>query len=293
MSEVYKKPKVRAFQGDSCKELSSLFRLHSLHTVCEEASCPNIGDCWNRGHASVMILGSICTRACAFCDVSTGKPLSLDPHEPDNLAKAISKMSLKHIVITSVDRDDLPDGGAKHFAECISKIRSVSDVTIEVLTPDFLGKGEAFLSIFKAKPDVFNHNIETVPRLYASIRPKARYFNSLYLLRRAKEFDPRFFTKSGLMVGLGETKAEVLQVMDDLRSAEVDFITIGQYLRPTPNHAKVDRYVSAEEFKFYESAAYKKGFLMVSASSLTRSSYHADEDFEKLKAKRYGSFCYN
>ena len=293
MSEFYQKPKVRAFQGSACKELSSLFRLHNLHTVCEEASCPNIGDCWNRGHASVMILGSVCTRACAFCDVSTGKPLALDPHEPDNLAKAISKMSLKHIVITSVDRDDLADGGANHFAECISKIRAVSDVTIEVLTPDFLGKGNACFSVFKAKPDVFNHNIETVPRLYASIRPKARYFNSLYLLRKAKEFDSRFFTKSGLMVGLGETKAEVLQVMDDLRSAEVDFITIGQYLRPTPKHAKVDRYVSKEEFEFYESAAYKKGFLMVSASSLTRSSYHADEDFEKLKARRNEAFDYN
>ncbi len=282
------KPKVRAPGGYGYDSMRSLVRTHGLNTVCEEAACPNIGECWNKGHASVMILGSICTRACRFCNVTTGKPLQLDPHEPDNLAKAVSKLSLKHIVITSVDRDDLDDGGAKHFAECITKIRLVSDVTIEVLTPDFRGKGDSYFDVLNAFPDVFNHNVETVPRLYAHIRPKARYFHSLYLLRSAKDFSSSIFTKSGLMLGLGETKEEVLQVMDDLRSAKVDFITIGQYLQPTSRHAKVEKYVTQDEFDFYKNAAYNKGFSMVSSSALTRSSYHADEDFLKLKAASNG-----
>lgn len=258
-----------------------------LNTVCEEAACPNIGECWSKKHATVMIMGDTCTRACAFCNIKTGVPGQLNPHEPDNLAEAVAKLGLVHVVITSVDRDDLADGGASHFAECISKIRARSpDTTIEVLTPDFLRKEHGIPVIAQARPDVFNHNIETVPRLYHSIRPGARYFNSLHLLKTVKKLNPSVFTKSGLMVGLGETKEEVLQVMDDLRSAEVDFITIGQYLRPTPEHAPVMRYVDPEEFTYYARVARTKGFLVAAASPLTRSSYHAGDDFERLKAAR-------
>ena len=258
-----------------------------LNTVCEEAACPNIGECWSKKHATVMIMGDTCTRACAFCNIKTGVPNALNPHEPDNLAEAIGKLGLSHVVITSVDRDDLPDGGAEHFAKCIAKLRITSpNTTIEILTPDFLHKEESINVVAAAKPDVFNHNIETVPRLYKSIRPGARYFNSLHLLKTVKKIDPTIFTKSGLMVGLGEEKEEVLQVMDDLRSADVDFITIGQYLQPTPKHAPVKSYATPEEFELYARMARAKGFLMVAATPLTRSSYHAGDDFEKMRAAR-------
>ena len=258
-----------------------------LNTVCEEAACPNIGECWSQKHATVMIMGDTCTRACAFCNVKTGVPNALNPHEPENLAEAIEKLHLKHVVITSVDRDDLPDGGAEHFAQCIAAVRRRSpNTTIEVLTTDFLRKEESIKVVAGAKPDVFNHNIETVPRLYKSIRPGARYFNSLHLLKKVKELDPSIFTKSGIMVGLGETKDEVLQVMDDLRAADVDFMTIGQYLQPTPKHAPVDRFVTPEEFEYYARQARLKGFLMVSSSPLTRSSYHAGADFAEMKEVR-------
>jgi lipoic acid synthetase len=255
--------------------------------VCEEAACPNIGECWSKKHATVMIMGDTCTRACAFCNIKTGVPGALNPHEPDNLAEAIAKLGLSHVVVTSVDRDDLADGGAAHFAECIEKIRARSPkTTIEILTPDFLRKEHAIPVVVKARPDVYNHNVETVPRLYHSIRPGARYFNSLHLLKTVKQIDPSIFTKSGLMVGLGETKEEVLQVMDDLRSADVDFITIGQYLQPTPEHAKLQAYITPEDFDYYARMARAKGFLMVSSSPLTRSSYHAGEDFEIMRKNR-------
>ncbi|MFM9890648.1 MAG: lipoyl synthase [Rickettsiales bacterium] len=279
--------RVKAPQSAGYVATRELMRENKLHTVCEEAACPNIGECWSKGHATVMILGDTCTRACAFCNIKTGVPNKVDPDEPRNLALAISKLNLKHVVITSVDRDDLDDGGASHFAQSIEYIRTTSpDTTIEVLTPDFLKKDFAIRIVTKARPDVYNHNIETVPSLYKTIRPGARYFNSLHLLKTVKEQDPSIFTKSGIMVGLGETKDEVLQVMDDLRSAEVDFMTIGQYLQPTPAHAPVDRFVTPDEFRYYERAAYAKGFLMVSASPLTRSSYHADEDFARMRAAR-------
>ena len=258
-----------------------------LNTVCQEAACPNIGECWSKKHVTVMILGSVCTRACKFCNVATGKPDLLDPHEPERLSDAIAKLNLQHVVITSVDRDDLEDGGAYHFAQCIKAIRSKSpNTTIEVLTPDFLRKNGSVEIVVEAKPDVYNHNIETVPSLYKKIRPGARYFHSLNLLNQVKKLDQSIFTKSGMMVGLGETKEEIIQVMEDLREAQVDFLTIGQYLRPTENHAEIHRYVSPEEFSYYERMAYAKGFLMVSASPLTRSSYHAGEDFLKLKMAR-------
>lgn len=258
-----------------------------LNTVCQEAACPNIGECWAKNHVTVMILGSVCTRACRFCNVKTGRPDLLDPHEPERLAEAISKLGLAHVVITSVDRDDLDDGGASHFAECIKKIRQSSpNTTIEILTPDFQKKEGALEIVVAAKPDVYNHNVETVPSLYKKIRPGARYYHSVNLLHRVKQLDPSIFTKSGMMVGLGETKEEIIQVMEDLRAADVDFLTIGQYLQPTKNHAEVERYVHPDEFKFLERTAWTKGFLMVSASPLTRSSYHAGEDFEKLKAAR-------
>jgi lipoic acid synthetase len=263
--------------------------IHSLklNTVCEEAACPNIGECWSQKHATVMIMGDTCTRACAFCNVKTGMPGALNPHEPENLAQAVAKLALKHVVVTSVDRDDLADGGAQHFYDCITAIRARAPATtIEVLTPDFLRKDNAIERVVKAKPDVYNHNIETVPRLYKTIRPGARYFNSLHLLKTVKELDPSIFTKSGLMVGLGEGKDEVLQVMDDLRAAEVDFMTIGQYLQPTPAHATVDRYVTPDEFAYYERQARAKGFLMVASSPLTRSSYHAGDDFAEMKKAR-------
>ncbi len=258
-----------------------------LNTVCEEAACPNIGECWSQKHATVMIMGDTCTRACAFCNVKTGVPGALNPHEPENLAQAVAQLKLKHVVITSVDRDDLEDGGAHHFAGCITAIRTRSpETTIEVLTPDFLRKEKSIGIVVAARPDVYNHNIETVPRLYKTIRPGARYFNSLHLLKTVKEIDPSIFTKSGLMVGLGEEKDEVQQVMDDLRAAEVDFMTIGQYLQPTPKHAAVDRFVTPEEFATYGRHARAKGFLMVASSPLTRSSYHAGDDFAQMKAAR-------
>jgi lipoic acid synthetase len=285
-----KKPdwiRVKAPVSQGYRDTQELIRTHKLNTVCEEAACPNIGECWEKKHATVMILGSTCTRACAFCNIATGIPDKLDPHEPDNLAAAISKLGLSHVVITSVDRDDLEDGGAAHFAECITKIKKLSpNTSVEVLTPDFLRKEKSIEIVVKAKPDVYNHNIETVPSLYNKIRPGARYFNSLNLLNTVKKLDPMMFTKSGFMVGLGETKEEVLQLMDDLRAADVDFITIGQYLQPTPKHAPVDRFVEPEEFEYYARMAKVKGFLMVSASPLTRSSYHAGEDFAKLKIAR-------
>lgn len=290
MSEVAQKApwiKVKAPQSTEFFATRDLMRLHRLNTVCEEAACPNIGECWSKKHATVMILGSICTRACRFCNIATGKPDKLDPHEPDNVARSVAKLGLKHVVITSVDRDDLEDGGANHFVQCINKIKETSsNTTIEVLTPDFLGKPQCAELVAAAKPDVFNHNVETVPRLYATIRPKARYFNSLHILKLVKEKYPNLFTKSGIMVGLGEAKEEVLQVMDDLRSADVDFITIGQYLQPTSKHAKVAQYVTPEQFEYYRKTALSKGFLMVSSSPLTRSSYHAGEDFKKLQIAR-------
>lgn len=258
-----------------------------LNTVCQEAACPNIGECWAKAHATVMILGSVCTRACRFCNVKTGRPDLLDPHEPERLAIAVSKLKLSHVVITSVDRDDLDDGGANHFAECIRRIRETSpSTTIEVLTPDFLKKDGAIEIVVKAKPDVYNHNVETVPSLYKKIRPGARYYHSINLLHKVKELDPSIFTKSGMMVGLGESKEEVIQVMEDLRTADVDFLTIGQYLQPTKNHAEVARFVTPEEFDFLGRTAFAKGFLMASATPLTRSSYHAGEDFIKLKQNR-------
>lgn len=279
--------RVKAPTSPEYHETRQLMRELKLNTVCEEAACPNIGECWKKKHATFMILGSVCTRACAFCNVATGKPDLLDPHEPEKVAQAISKLNLSHVVITSVDRDDLEDGGANHFAEVIKAIRKVSPhTTIEVLTPDFLRKNKAIEIVAAAKPDVYNHNLETVPRLYPTIRPGARYFHSLQLLSQVKKLDPTIFTKSGLMVGLGEERQEMLQVMDDLRVANVDFLTIGQYMQPTLKHAAVAKFVTPEEFKSYEEAAYGKGFLLVSSSPLTRSSYHADKDFLKLRAAR-------
>lgn len=279
--------RVKAPVSKGYYETKEILNSKKLHTVCEEAACPNIGECWAQKHATVMILGSVCTRACSFCNIETGKPDAVNPHEPDNVAEVAKSTGLKHIVITSVDRDDLADGGASQFVACIEKIRvSAPQTTIEILTPDFLRKDGAMEKVVAAKPDVFNHNIETVPALYTTIRPGARYFHSLHLLKKVKEIDPTIFTKSGLMVGLGETKEQILQVMDDLRSADVDFLTIGQYLRPTLRHAPVDRYVTPEEFEFYKKMAYNKGFLMVSSSPLTRSSYHAGDDFAKMRDER-------
>ena len=279
--------RVKAPVSKAYNETRKLMRAHNLVTVCEEAACPNIGECWSQKHATMMILGSVCTRACAFCNVATGRPDLLDPHEPENVGKAVATLGLKHVVITSVDRDDLDDGGAQHFAETISAIRAQSpDTTIEVLTPDFLRKDGAVEIVVAARPDVFNHNMETVPRLYPSIRPGARYFHSLSVLHKVKTLDPSIFTKSGIMVGLGETDEEVGQLMDDLRSADVDFMTIGQYLQPTPKHAEVARFVTPENFTHYSKTGRSKGFLLISATPLTRSSYHADQDFAELQAAR-------
>lgn len=259
----------------------------SLNTVCEEAACPNIGECWSQGHATVMILGSVCTRKCAFCNVATGRPDQLDPHEPENLAAAVGELGLRHVVITSVDRDDLDDGGAEHFARCIEEIRArTPQTTIEVLTPDFQRKEGAIERVASARPDVFNHNLETVPRLYKDVRRGARYAHSLWLLQRVKQLDPNSFTKSGLMVGLGEDLSEVLTVMDDMRAHDIDFLTIGQYLQPTPKHHPVMRFVTPDEFGTLKREAYERGFLMVSSSPLTRSSYHADDDFQKMRRAR-------
>jgi lipoic acid synthetase len=279
--------RVKAPVSREYHETRTLMRRLNLRTVCEEAACPNIGECWTQRHATVMILGSVCTRACAFCNVATGRPDQLDPHEPEHVAEAVAELGLAHVVVTSVDRDDLPDGGAEHFAQVIESIRRrAPETTIEVLTPDFLRKAGAIETVVAARPDVYNHNLETVPRLYPTIRPGARYFHSLRLLARVKEMDPSIFTKSGIMVGLGEERGEVYQVMDDLRAAEVDFLTIGQYLQPTPKHAAVDRFVTPDEFASYRQMAYGKGFLMVSATPLTRSSYHAGDDFRELRAAR-------
>jgi lipoyl synthase len=287
---VARKPawiRVKAPTSPEYHETRRLMRELRLNTVCEEAACPNIGECWKQKHATVMILGSVCTRACTFCNVATGKPDQLDPHEPQHVAEAVARLGLNHIVVTSVDRDDLEDGGARHFVRTIEAIRALApSTTIEVLTPDFLKKEGAIDAVVASRPDIYNHNLETVPRLYAEVRPGARYFQSLRLLDRVKALDPAMFTKSGIMVGLGEDKAEVLQVMDDLRAADVDFLTIGQYLQPTPKHRAVHRFVPPEEFESYRKMAYGKGFLMVSASPLTRSSYFAGEDFAKLRAAR-------
>ena len=279
--------RVKAPTTQAYHETRELMRDLNLVTVCEEAACPNIGECWAKKHATMMILGSICTRACAFCNVATGRPDLLDPHEPENVAQAVAKLGLTHVVITSVDRDDLDDGGAAHFAQTITAIRSASPTTtIEILTPDFLRKEGALEVVVAARPDVFNHNLETVPRLYPSIRPGARYFHSLQILADVKRLNPAIFTKSGIMVGLGEDDSEVGQLMDDLRSADVDFMTIGQYLQPTPKHAEVHRFVTPEQFETYATQGQSKGFLMMSSTPLTRSSYHADSDFASLRAAR-------
>jgi len=289
-SPVLRKPdwiRVKAPISPGYAETSRIVRENRLNTVCEEASCPNIGGCWEVKHATFMIMGDTCTRACAFCNVRTGLPGPLDPDEPARVAAAGEKLALAHVVITSVDRDDLADGGARHFAEVIAAIRARTPATtIEVLTPDFLRKDGALEIVVAARPDVFNHNLETVPSLYLTVRPGARYFASLRLLQRVKELDPAMFTKSGMMVGLGEERNEVLQVMDDLRTADVDFLTIGQYLQPTRKHHPVHGFVTPDEFKAYETIAYAKGFLMVSASPLTRSSHHAGDDFKRLRAAR-------
>jgi lipoic acid synthetase len=280
--------RVRAPQSPQYFDLVKRVREKKLHTVCEEAACPNIGDCWASGHLTVMILGDTCTRGCAFCNIQTGKPNAVNPHEPANLAQMVSELKLKHVVVTSVDRDDLPDSGSGHWAQCIAEIRKQAPgTTIEILTPDFRRKEEAIDAVVASRPDVYNHNLETVPRLYRTVRPGARYFGSLRLLQRVKErADYPVFTKSGLMVGLGEDRDEVLQVMDDLRAADVDFLTIGQYLRPSPQHYPVMEYVTPEQFAYYEEQARMKGFLLVASGPLVRSSFHADKYFEELVAKR-------
>src|SRR5262249_34380254 len=289
-SPVLRKPdwiRVKAPTSAGYAETSRIVREHQLHTVCVEASCPNIGECWEQKHATFMIMGDTCTRACAFCNVKTGLPGPLDRDEPGRVADAVAKLGLAHVVVTSVDRDDLDDGGAKHFADVIRAIRSrMPTTTIEVLTPDFLRKDGAVETVVEARPDVFNHNLETVPSLYLTVRPGARYFASLRLLQQVKELDPKMFTKSGVMVGLGEERNEVLQLMDDLRTADVDFLTIGQYLQPSRKHHPVARFVTPDEFKALETIAYAKGFSMASASPLTRSSHHAGDDFKRLRAAR-------
>ena len=289
-SPIQRKPewiRVKAPVSKGYAATREIVHSKNLHTVCEEAACPNIGECWDKKHATMMIMGDTCTRACAFCNVKTGLPAPLDVMEPENVALAVAEMGLNHVVITSVDRDDLEDGGAEHFAKVVRAIRAAAPgTTIEILTPDFLRKQGAAEIVIDSKPDVFNHNLETVPRLYLSIRPGARYYHSMRLLEKVKERDPQMFTKSGIMVGLGETREEVMQVMDDMRSAGVDFITIGQYLQPTRKHAPIDRFVTPDEFKSYETLARAKGFLMVSSSPLTRSSHHAGEDFARLQAAR-------
>jgi lipoic acid synthetase len=287
-----KKPawiRVKAPGGAGYTETAKIMRDNNLVTVCEEAGCPNVGECWSQGHATMMIMGEVCTRACTFCNIATGKPPEdLDAFEPGRVAHAVEKLGLNHVVITSVDRDDIEDGGADHFAQTIRAIRHRSpDTTIEILTPDFIRCDPSVLEVVvEARPDVFNHNLETVPGLYPEVRPGARYFQSLRLLQRVKELDPSMFTKSGIMVGLGEDRQSVIQVMEDMRAADIDFLTIGQYLQPTPKHHRVDRFVHPDEFASYEKAAYGKGFLMVSATPLTRSSYHAGDDFARLRAAR-------
>ena len=290
ISPIKKKPnwiRSKIINSQEFFSTKSIVNQFKLKTVCQEANCPNITECWSKRHATFLIMGDICTRACAFCDVKTGKPKPLDPLEPNKISSAIKKLNLRHAVITSVDRDDLDDGGANHFHDVIIETRKNNpNTTIEVLTPDFLRKGNSFKKVIEAKPDVFNHNIETVPGLYRKVRPGSRYFGSLELLKNTKKIDKNIFTKSGLMVGLGENKDEILQVMDDLKSADVDFLTIGQYLQPSVKHHPLDRYYKPEEFEELEIAAKSKGFLLVSSSPLTRSSYHADKDFSKLKKNR-------
>lgn len=285
-----KKPswiRVRAPQGAVYHDTREIVHKFKLNTVCEEAGCPNIGECWQKKHATFLIMGEICTRACSFCNIATGKPKALDNMEPLRVGVAVEKMGLRHVVVTSVDRDDLADGGADHYVKTIGAIRFKSpETSVEILTGDFRGDGAAIDVVARARPDVFNHNLETVPRLYPTVRPGARYFRSLRLLQRVKEVDPSIFTKSGLMLGLGETREEVAQVMDDMRAADIDFLTIGQYLQPTPKHAPVDKFWTPEEFAQIEKMAKAKGFLLVSASPLTRSSYHAEDDFIKLREKR-------
>ncbi|MPY68489.1 MAG: lipoyl synthase [Alphaproteobacteria bacterium] len=294
-SPVPRKPqwiRVRAPGSAEYQKTRALMRELDLVTVCEEAACPNIGECWSQRHATMMIMGAVCTRACAFCNVATGRPGRLDADEPAHVAEAVGKLGLRHVVITSVDRDDLDDGGAAHFTAVIRGIRDASpETTIEILTPDFLRKEGALEVVVEARPDVFNHNLETVPRLYPSVRPGARYYHSLRLLDRVKQLDPSLFTKSGLMAGLGESKQEIAQVMDDLRCADVDFLTIGQYLQPTVKHHPIDRFVTPDEFEGFRTLALSKGFLLVSSSPLTRSSYHADRDFEMLRRAREDSLA--
>ncbi|CRL09499.1 lipoyl synthase [Phaeobacter italicus] len=289
-SVIPRKPKwIRKKKIESAEyfETRRLMRDHNLTTVCEEAACPNIGECWSKRHATMMIMGEVCTRGCSFCNVATGRPDALDAFEPGRVAQAVKKLALRHVVITSVDRDDLDDGGAEHIAQTIRAVRHQNpETTVEVLTPDFLGKGDAAQVVFDAAPDVFNHNLETVPHLYPKVRPGARYYSSLRLLDDAKRANPQVFTKSGLMVGMGETLEDLRQVMDDLRAADVDFLTVGQYLQPTPKHHPIDRFVTPEEFDQIERMARSKGFLGVSATPLTRSSFHADEDFAALKQAR-------
>ena len=288
---ILRKPnwiRVKAPNSEGYKATKKILKNNNLVTVCEEANCPNVGECWSQGHATMMIMGDICTRGCSFCNIATGKPNDLDTFEPGRVAFAVSKLRLNHVVITSVDRDDLTDGGSEHFVKTIRAIRKRSpNTTIEILTPDFLRcEDDALEAIVQAKPDVFNHNVETVPGLYPTVRPGARYFHSLRLLQRVKDIDPTMFTKSGIMVGLGETRQEVNQVMDDMRSANIDFLTIGQYLQPTPKHHAVKDFIKLEEFESYRKAAVGKGFLMISSSPLTRSSYHAGDDFKLLRAAR-------
>ena len=295
-NEQPKKPswiRVKAPTSAEYKQTRNLIRENRLVTVCEEAGCPNVGECWSQGHATMMIMGEICTRGCTFCNIATGRPDKLDVFEPARVANAVHKLGLRHVVITSVDRDDLDDGGAEHFAKTIHAIRNkCPKTTIEILTPDFLNCDDEVLEVIvKAVPDVFNHNLETVPGLYPKVRPGARYFHSLRLLQRVKELSPTIFTKSGIMVGLGEDRQSVLQVMDDMRAASIDFLTIGQYLQPTPKHHKLDRFVHPDEFKSYEKAAFGKGFLLVSSTPLTRSSYHAGEDFQRLQLARNKLFA--
>jgi lipoic acid synthetase len=290
INPIKKKPEWIRSKLSNSKEFfltKTIVNKNNLVTVCQEANCPNITECWSKRHATFMIMGDTCTRACAFCDVKTGKPGKLDSFEPIKIAQAVKKLNLKHVVITSVDRDDLEDGGSNHFFEVINQTRKTNPTTtIEVLTPDFLRKGDAYKKVLEANPDVFNHNIETVPGLYLKVRPGSRYFASLELLKNAKKINKKVFTKSGIMVGLGESKDEILQVMDDLKAADVDFLTIGQYLQPSVKHFPLDRYYTPQEFKELETIAKSKGFLLVSSSPLTRSSYHADEDFAKLQQKR-------
>ena len=290
INPIQRKPdwiRVKISNSSIYNETKEIVKSNNLHTVCEEAGCPNISECWSKRHATFMIMGDTCTRACAFCNVKTGLPNALDRKEPSRIAKATNDLNLKHVVITSVDRDDLEDGGAEHFAQTILEIKKLNpNTSVEILTPDFLRKGDVYKKIILAKPDVFNHNIETVTSNYTKVRPGSRYFQSINLLKEVKDYDDKIFTKSGLMLGLGESEDELYQVMDDLRCAKVDFLTLGQYLQPTDRHYPIKKFIPPEDFEKYKKIAYSKGFLLVSSSPMTRSSYHADDDFQKLKEKR-------